>query len=132
MDRKETYRLAIEAEIRSQKLYQTLSRSFQKPETYMVFQELILLERNHEEKVRTAFEGEFPGQEIDSDPPLDMELRHLNLKDPKQVLDYAISREEAARQIYLDLAGDTAEPELKDMLLRFAAQQRDHKTLLLT
>jgi rubrerythrin len=61
MDRKEAYRIAIEAEMRSQMLYQALAKSFRKPNTSLVFQELVILERNHEEKVRDAFATEFPG-----------------------------------------------------------------------
>jgi rubrerythrin len=45
MNRKETYLLALEAEVRSQKLYHALAVSFRRPETSVVFQQLVKMER---------------------------------------------------------------------------------------
>ncbi|MDP2401775.1 MAG: ferritin family protein [Actinomycetota bacterium] len=132
MDRKEAYRIAIEAEMRSQMLYNALAKSFRMPETSVVFQELVILERNHEEKVRDAFATEFAGIEMLTEPELNVDLRSINLKDPKEVLDFAITREELAQSIYLDLAESSADADLKALFERFAEEEDQHKTILLT
>ncbi|HPN41028.1 MAG TPA: ferritin family protein [Candidatus Cloacimonadota bacterium] len=131
MNRKETYLLALEAEVRSQKLYHALAVSFRRPETSVVFQQLVKMEKNHEDKVRAAYLNEFPGADPVVDPQPG-EYRHLNLKDPAAVLEYAMGREDVARDHYLILAEDTDEPGLKEMLLLFAREEEQHKEVLLT
>lgn len=131
MDRKEAYRTALAAEIRSQKLYHALAVSFRRPETSTVFQQLVIMERNHEEKVRAAFVAEYPDADLDVEAEINTEIRHLNLKDPEVILEYAISREEAAQAGYLALAEGTRDAATKEMLLRFATEEDNHKTVLL-
>ncbi len=132
MDKQETYRLAIENELRSQKLYQALGASFTRAEFRTVFTELVMLEKNHEEKVRAACAREFPGVAMQIDPGLKADLKDMDLKDPVQVLEFAISREEMAQKLYRELAAQSSEPELKELLLRFANEENEHKNLLLT
>lgn len=132
MTRQESYRIVIEAEIRSQNLYKALAKSFRNDETKAVFNELVLLEENHEHKVREAFAVEFPREELHLMDELDLELSGVNLQEPQEVLDFAISREELAEGIYKKMAEQTLDPEIKDLLLQFAAEEEDHKTLLLT
>lgn len=132
MTRQEGYRIVVEAEIRSQNLYKALAKSFRNAETSAVFNELLLLEENHETKVRAAFSREFPHQELFIAADLSMQLSGVNLSDPKEVLLFAISREELAEEIYIKMAADAIDPEIKDMMLQFAAEELDHKTLLLT
>lgn len=132
MDRKELYRLALTQEVRSQNLYKALARSFRKPETSSLFTELILLEKTHEDKLREAFAAEFPGQQINVEGNLAQELRGLDLSGPQKVLDFAIGREDNARQQYEAFAANTQNPEMKKMLLKLAAEEEGHKTLLLT
>jgi len=129
MNRKETFLQAIEAEVRSQKLYHALAISFRRPETSIVFQNLVRMEKNHEEKVRKAYLAEFPGPDPVVDPQPG-EYRHLNLKDPAVVLEYAMSREDIARDHYLILAEDTDDAQLKDMLLLFAREEEQHREVL--
>ncbi|MDP2172854.1 MAG: ferritin family protein [Candidatus Cloacimonadaceae bacterium] len=132
MDRKEAFRFAIEAEMRSQMLYSALAKSFRKPENSAVYQELVILEKNHEEKVRTAFETEYPGHDLQLEPELSVDLRSINPREPKEVLDFAISREEMAQSIYLELAEGSADREMKELFNRFAVEEDHHKTILLT
>ncbi|MBW6513709.1 MAG: ferritin family protein [Candidatus Syntrophosphaera sp.] len=132
MDRKELYRLAISQELRSQNLYLALSKSFRNPQTSALFSELIMLEKTHEEKLRQAFAAEFPGLGIEVESGLAQDLQGLDLGDPQKVLDFAISREDKARQHYEAFAADTRDPELKKMLLKLAVEEDGHKTLLLT
>ena len=132
MTRQESYQQAIEAEIRSQQLYQALAHSFGTSETAQVFHQLYLLEQNHEAKLRKAFEREFPRSTLVLNVALSVLKAGLNLNDPKVVLEFAISREEAAHDAYLTLAATAADLDIKSTLLRFAAEEIDHKAVLLT
>lgn len=61
MNRQEAFRIAIEAEIRSQNLYKALAKSFKTPESAQIFEQLVIYEENHEAKMRELFALEFPG-----------------------------------------------------------------------
>lgn len=132
MDRQELYRVAITAEVRSQKVYQALAKGFSKAETSSLFKQLVQLETIHEAKLREAMDKEFPGLIFILETGPDPELTGLDLSDPKALLDFAMSREDSAREHYLAFAADTHDPELKEMLLRLASEEEGHKTLLLT
>jgi rubrerythrin len=132
MDRLEIYRFIITAEVRSQNLYSALAKSFRNPETSALFHELVLLEKNHEEKVRNACATEFPGMQIEVTGSLSMELRKMDFTDPQVILEYAIGREDVAHRHYMNLAEQTRDLSLKEMLLRFAAEEEEHKHLLQT
>lgn len=132
MERYELYRIAISAELASQKLYTALARSFQNPETAAFFTELVTLEKTHEEKLRRAFEDEYPGRKLGQVEAMKHQLDDLDFSDPQALLDYAISREDAARDHYLAFAAETQDGQMKQMLLRFAEEEEGHKTLLQT
>jgi rubrerythrin len=131
MDRKMIYLAAIGAEIRSQKLYHSLAISFRRPETSAVFQQLVVLEKTHEEKVRAAFQAEFSDSEVPEMPVIDPDLAGIDLKDPKQILEFAMGREDIARGHYLSLAADTRDEEMRKLLLELADEESQHKELLL-
>jgi len=131
MTRQASYIQAIEAEIRSQQLYQALTKSFGTSDTARVFKQLLTLEQNHEAKLRNAFAREFPHSELVLNVPLPVLKPGINLSDPKEVLEYAITREESAHDGYLALAAHAADLEIKSTLLRFAAEEIDHKALLI-
>jgi rubrerythrin len=132
MTRQEGYRTVIEAEIRSQNLYKALAKSFRNADTSAVFNELLILEENHETKVRAAYSREFPNEELHLMDDPSMQISGVNLQEPQEVLEFAISREELAESIYKKMAEDSVDPEIKEMMLQFAAEEMDHKTLLLT
>lgn len=132
MTRPESYAVAIAAEIRSQKLYKALQKSFSHADTAQVFKELVMLEENHEAKLRAAFAKEFPSEKMELQIPEAVIAAGLELTDPAKVLEYAISREEMAHDGYLKLAEHATDPEIKRMMLKFASEESDHKTLLLT
>jgi rubrerythrin len=132
MDRIELYRFALTAEVRSQKLYSALASDFQNPDTKALFNELLLLEQGHENKVREACEAEFPGYTFTLDADLSHDLSGLELSDPVAVLNFAISLEEIARDHYVAFAEETLEPSLSKLLFQFAQEEDNHKTLLLT
>ncbi len=132
MDRKELYTMAIDQEVRSQNLYEILAKSFRNSQTSSFFRELLLLEKTHEEKLRQACAREFPGLEIQVEGRLKQDLKGLDVSDPKALLNFAISREETARDHYKDFAAQTQDPGLKEMLLGLADEEEEHKSLLLT
>ncbi len=131
MNRKDTYLLVILSEIRSQKLYHALAKSFRGPETSAIFQELQILEQNHEEKVRAAFSTEFPGEKKPEFSPLIPEIKDVKLSEPLEVLEFASSREDLAASIYQELAAQTKDPEIKALLEGFAAEEEQHKQVIL-
>ncbi len=132
MTLQETYKMVISAEIRAQKLYEALAKSFGKPETKAVFTELVVLEKNHETKVREIYAELFPGEDLTVRVEEPIELQGLNLGDPKAVLDFAIQREDLAAMIYLSLADQTHSFEIKKLLNKFAAEEENHKIVLQT
>ncbi|MDD2228983.1 MAG: ferritin family protein [Candidatus Cloacimonetes bacterium] len=131
MTKQESYRIVIEAEIRAQMLYEALAKSFTNNDTRSVFHELIILEKGHEEKVRAAFKQEFPGEDFKLMGNLKLDLQDVNLNDPKDVLEYAIGKEDLANGIYLGMAEKESDAEIKAMMLKFAKEENDHKALLL-
>lgn len=131
MDKRELYRLALAAELRSQELYRTLARSYLHPETSAFFNELVRLEKIHEEKLRKAFARDFPGQRLEAEVKLGHELKELDLTDPQVLLEFALSREELAQSHYLDFAAQAGDPELKILLQHLADEEEQHKNLLL-
>ncbi len=131
MDRQELYTLALAQELRSQRLYAALAASFRHPANSAVFTELGELEKAHEVKLRQAFAAEFPGlepspEQLRANPP-----EGLDLSDPACLLDFAIQREDTAQNHYLAFAEATADPDLKALLLSLAAEEENHRVLLL-
>ena len=130
MDRKDAYRIAIEAEIRSQNLYKALAKSFNNEETAQFYNQLVKYETDHEKKVRGLFAKEFPGEKLKLVGNVKMEMEGLEFDDPKQVLEFAISREELAQNIYLKLAEQSEDADTKALLEQLAAEEEQHKDLL--
>jgi rubrerythrin len=132
MNRKEAYQMAIQNEILSQNLYEALAKGFKNPDSSSLFIELITLENIHEDKLRIAFHQEFPLGEICIDADLLPFLKIGDIKEPHQILEFAIAREQAAHDAYQDLAENTADADLQKMLRQLAAEEEGHKELLLT
>ncbi|MCB5253698.1 MAG: ferritin family protein [Candidatus Cloacimonadaceae bacterium] len=130
MNRKDAYRIAIEAEIRSQNLYKALAKSFNNAETAQFYNQLVQYETDHEQKVRGLYAKEFPGQKLELIGNLDMQMEGLKLDDPKAVLEFAISREELAQNIYLKLAEQSEDADTKALLEQLAREEELHKELL--
>ncbi len=132
MTLEDSYRMVIAEEIRAQKMYQALAKSFAKPETSNVFKELVVLEKMHEEKVKSAFAKEFPGQTITLQEEPIKEMQGVNWNDPQEVLEFAITKEEESVELYKNMAEQTREPEIKKQLLQFAKEEEGHKSILLS
>lgn len=132
MDRKEIFHIAIQAEIMSQNLYKSLAKSFSKPEASTVFTQLIPYEEMHEAKLRELFSQEYPGAKLELDLEQMPDFKQFKVVEPKQILDFAIEREELAHNIYTEMAADTKDEATKQLLLSFAEEEENHKTILLT
>jgi len=132
MTRKDAIRIAIEAEIRAQKLYKALAKSFKNAETEQFFSQLVRYEEYHESKMRELFASEFPNESPQLSQEPDIQMQGLKLDDPKALLEFAISREELAQNIYLTLAEQSQDQPTRGLLLRFADEEEQHKELLLT
>ncbi|MDD3535075.1 MAG: ferritin family protein [Candidatus Cloacimonetes bacterium] len=130
MERREAIRIAIEAEIRSQNLYKALAKSFGNPQSEQVFTRLIIFEEYHEAEMRDIFATEYPGEKLELIGELHTELKGIDLRNPNQVLEFAISREELAENIYRKLAEQTAEADTREILLQFAKEEAQHKEVL--
>ena len=130
MNKQEMYQMVIEAEIRAQMLYWSLSRAFQNPETSATFKQLVELEVMHEEYMRKLFAKEFDGLEPVVRQQKEVELKGVKLTDPLEVLRFAQTREDLARDAYLEIADYTEDPELKGVMNKFAIQEEDHKQLI--
>ena len=132
-DLKQAYILAIQSEVMSQNLYKMLSAAFsRKPEVSAVFDNLIPLERLHEEKLRTLFDKEFPGATLKIDPNLVHQATPEEIDEPRKVLEFAISREIIAHDIYHNMAQETSDPETAKLLKTLAIEEDYHKTVLET
>lgn len=126
MNKQTMYQMVIEAEIRAQLLYKSLARAFRNPETSAVFQELVELERIHEEYMRKAFAEEFGGRQPELKKQKEVELKGVKLTDPVEVLRFAQTREDIARDAYLEIAEQAEETELKELMNNFAIQEEGH------
>ncbi len=130
MNRKEIFLMVIAAEVRSQRLYQALAKSFKDEHTAAVFNNLLIMEQNHEIKVTKAFQAEFPGEKLQSSPAFEKEFSTLDLNDPACILEYAMAREDEAWGHYQNLAKGSQDEATKAMLLEFATEEQMHKEVL--
>lgn len=132
-NRKETFILAIQAEIMAQNLYKQLAAGFaKKHEISSVFARLVPMEMLHEEKLRALFQKEFPGEKINIDPNLALKAGIEDIDDSNKVLEFAITREEIAFEIYTNMAAESHDPDTISLLNTLATDEDNHKTILQT
>lgn len=133
IDRKEAYRMAIANEIKSQNLYNLMSKGFKnRPETAVIFNRLVTMEKMHEEKLREAFHNEYPKEGLEFDGNMQFKATADDIEDPKKVLEFAISREETAGAAYREMADESSDVALKELLTKMASEEEYHKTILET
>jgi len=131
MDRKETYKVAIENEIKSQVLYDLMSKSFkERPETSVVFKRLIPMEKAHEDKLRAAFKKEFPNEVLTVDVNQKPGFTARDIIDPKKVIIFALYREIDAAKIYKNMAAETTDEDLIALLNQLAKEEGNHQEIL--
>jgi len=133
MDKKQAYVQAIENEIRSQNLYKFMAEHCEDKEKNIFFN-LIPMEKMHEEKMRSFFQREFPGEtlKISADLLPKTQKKIDEMKDPKSIFDFAIEREKMAQEAYMDLALNCDDEEMKTFFKQMAEEEKNHADILFT
>ena len=121
----------INSEIEAHNYYMKLSEFVEKPEMSKMLSDIALEECGHKAKLEAVKAGEI---EISEE-----EISNLgivdNLEDviPDAKMSYidllvlAIKKEEAARKLYTDLATIAKEQKLRDIFLKLAQEEANHK-----
>jgi rubrerythrin len=131
-DKKTIYQMVIQEEIKAQNLYRGLSKAMGKTDSNDVFAKLIKIEELHEETIRRLFKEDYPAEKLQVDKNLRPEFETKdNLKNPQAALQFAIAKEEHAADIYQDLAAQSTAAEHRELFLKFAEDEKNHKELLL-
>lgn len=129
--RKEIYQIVIQEEIKAQNLYKSLAKAMNKTDSEDIFEKLIKIEEIHEEKVAEIFHKDFPDQELSIDRNLTPKVDNkIDLESPEKALKFAISKEEKAQHIYLELAEKESNDEHRKIFREFADDEKNHKKLL--
>lgn len=122
---------AINAEIEAYNFYMKLSEFVEKPEMAEVLSDLALEELGHKAKLEAVKAGEIGLNEEEvgnlgiadnvEDVIPDAKMSYLDL------LVMGMKKEEAARKLYTDLAIIAQEQEVRDIFLKLAQEEADHK-----
>ncbi|MBN2588534.1 MAG: ferritin family protein [Sedimentisphaerales bacterium] len=122
---------AISEEIKAMKFYKMLSDFVEEPEIAEALYDLALVESGHKKKLeaikagRIILEGEEAGdlgitsQVEDVEP--DAKMDYIDL------LKIGMKQEEAARKLYMDLAKAAQTNEIRDIFLKLANEEAQHK-----
>jgi len=122
---------AINAEIEAHNFYMKLADFVEKPEMYKVLSDLALDELEHKVKLEAVKAGKI---EIDEEEVGNFGITD-NVEDviPDAKMSYVdmlvmgMKKEEAARKLYTDLATIAQEQELRDIFLKLAQEEANHK-----
>jgi len=124
----------INSEIEAHNFYMKLSEFVEKPEMAKVLSGMALEELGHKTKLEAVKAGEIEIAEEEvgnlgiaenvEDVIPDAKMSYIDL------LITAMKKEEAARKLYTDLAIISQEQGLKDIFLKLAQEEADHKLRL--
>ena len=122
---------AINAEIEAHNFYMKLADFVEKPEMYKVLSDLALDELEHKVKLEAVKAGKIG---IDEEEVGNFGITD-NVEDviPDAKMSYVdmlvmgMKKEEAARKLYTDLATITQEQKLRDIFLKLAQEEANHK-----
>lgn len=122
---------AINAEIEAVNFYQLLADFVEKPEMAEVFSGLALQESQHKTKLQAVKAGSIV---IDEQEVGDLGITdHVEDVEPYARMNYVdllvvgMKKEEAARKLYSDLATAAQTQEIRDIFLKLAAEEAEHK-----
>lgn len=122
---------AISREIDAQVFYLKLADIVEKPEMAKVFSDLVLEELEHKAKLQAVKAGRII---IDEENIGNLGItNHINSVEPHSKMSYVdlliigMKKEETSRKLYTDLAGVTLKRELKEIFLKLAQEEADHK-----
>ncbi|NJE47307.1 rubrerythrin [Thermococcus sp. GR7] len=134
---KEILSYIIKGERDATGLYTFLHQNMPEEYAKKKFKEFVEIEESHDKRVRTIFEGLFPGEE-----PLDMPLnswaevlaekdfRLKNVEDYLTVLRIGMDTEKLSEAIYIVLMERLEDPEHKRIMSELANDERDHYEFL--
>jgi len=124
---------AIASEQAAVDLYLRMAAKAKKVQIREMFEEYAEEERKHKIMLIDVKSGKRfsrSGQK----PVLDLQLSEYTVgeepgpdTDYQSVLIYAMNKEKAAYRLYTDLANNTEDPDLKELLLRLAQEEAKHK-----
>jgi len=127
---------AIIREIKAQELYAKMASMVENPWMKKVLDGFAREERLHQAKLEAVKAGEITLQEVQTSD-LDVGIAD-NIEDSKpdanmdypELLAYAIGKENASVKLYTAMSSIISEPELKDMFLKLAREEANHKRRL--
>lgn len=129
---KEIINFATEREKDAIKLYTDLQSdaAFSAIEDYL--KELVSMEKGHIVILQDMLKGDFEGKELSQVPDLELSDYFVAPKkegslDYQDVLELAMAREQAAKDLYTRLAGSMEDSKYGEMFLKIAAEEAGHK-----
>jgi rubrerythrin len=133
MNKQEALRQAIQNEIKSRNLYSMLAGVFKSSDAESAFESLATLERAHEKKLTDLFVREYPSADLAVDQQAYPTFKSgKGLKDPVEIIRFAITKEEQSHDRYLELIEMADDPDVKVMFHAFAEEETHHKEMLET
>jgi len=122
---------AIMREIQAQELYMKMALMVKNPWMRKVLEDFAQKEHHHQVKLEAAKAGKIGLEQkefgaLDIDDVLEDIKPHVNM-DYRELLAYSIKKEHCAHQFYNTMASIFSEPELKDMFLKLAQEEVNHK-----
>ncbi|MBF0379526.1 MAG: ferritin family protein [Magnetococcales bacterium] len=132
---------AIAAEVTASAFYSLASEVTKHDDTRMVFIELSTMEDDHAQELVNKYKDAFSAQDFDSQAYLDELIRQdagVNVEQSnlvksgnmREVLEFAISMENSAKETYDKLADEVIDPTFKKYCLELAEEEVQHaKTL---
>ena len=129
---KETYQKAIQNEILSRNLYLFLARTTKNETIKEKFESLSKFEKVHEEKLTKIFKDNFKNEKlvVNRTKLPDIVVEKDSFQNIKDVLNFAIQQEKIMHDKYINMAKQTDDEELKEILEGLAAEEIDHKEVL--
>jgi len=122
---------AISQEIEAQAFYLKLADMVETPEMAKVFSDLALEELEHKAKLQAIKAGQIS---IDKENVGNLGITdHIKSVEPYSKMSYVdmlivgMKKEETSRKLYSDLAEVTQKQELKEMFLKMAQEEAEHK-----
>jgi rubrerythrin len=125
---------AIMREIQAQELYTKMAFMVENPWMSKVLEGFAHEERRHRRKLEAVRAGKITLEQNEiADVSLDDEIEDVKpheKMDYLELLAYAINKEDKSYRFYTSLASKFSEPELKDIFLKLAQEEANHKQQL--
>jgi rubrerythrin len=130
MTTKEALKFAIQNEIKSQNLYRILSDTSKNEEAKETFNNLVPIEKIHEEKLIDIYVKKFGSKPEGLDYKAVHQVRKDFIETPAEILKFAITLEEEASKMYSEMAENSENPEAKEVFKQLAIEESQHNELI--